>query len=69
MRVVSEYRQRAQAYRELAKLAANPEDSGFFEDMAHNLDLLADLRIGDIESEDQSTSVPSTSPKRFRSIT
>jgi hypothetical protein len=58
MPIVSDYRQGAEECRKLAKLAANPESSKFFEDMAHNLDLLADLRIGDIEPEDQSTSVP-----------
>jgi hypothetical protein len=37
MRIVSEYRQRAQACRELAELAANPEDSNVFEDMAQEV--------------------------------
>jgi len=58
MRIVSEYRQRAEEYRKLAKLAASPEDSNLFEDMAQKWDMLADLRIGDIEPEEQRTSVP-----------
>jgi hypothetical protein len=71
MRIVSGYRQRAQACRKLAKLAANLEDRKVFEDTAQKWELLADLRIGDIESEDQSTSVPPehSGTKRFRSIT
>jgi hypothetical protein len=70
MRIVSEYRQRAQAYRELAKLAANPEDSNVFEDVAQKWDMLADLHIGDIEPEDQRTSAYSenSGPNRFRFI-
>jgi hypothetical protein len=66
MRIVSEYRQRAEECRKLARLAASPESSKFFENMAHNLDMLADLRIDDIEPE-----VPSrhSGAKRFRSIT
>jgi hypothetical protein len=58
MRTVSEYRQHAEECRKLAKLAANLEDSKVFEDMAQKWDMLADLRIGDIEPEDQRTSVP-----------
>jgi hypothetical protein len=50
--IVSEYRQRAEEYRKLAKLAASPEDSNLFEDIAQKWDMLADLRIGDIEPED-----------------
>jgi hypothetical protein len=71
MRIVPEYRQRAEECRRLAKLAANPESSKFFEDIAQNFDLLADLRIGDIEPEDQRTSVLPRhyGTKRFRSIT
>jgi hypothetical protein len=49
MRIVSKYRQRAQACRELAKLAANLDDMKVFEDTAQKWELLADLRIGDIE--------------------
>jgi hypothetical protein len=52
MRIVSEYRQRAEESRKLAKLAASPEDRNLFEDMAQKWDMLADLRIGDIEPED-----------------
>jgi hypothetical protein len=52
MRIVSEYRQRAEECRKLAKLAANHEASKVY--MAHNLDLLADVRIGDVEPNDQS---------------
>ena len=71
MRIVSEYRQRAEEYRKLAKLAASPEDSNLFEDMAQKWDMLADLRIGDIEPEDQRTSVPPrrSGTKRFPPIT
>jgi hypothetical protein len=71
MRIVSEYRKRAEECRKLARLAANLEASKVFEDMAQNFDLLADLRIGDIEPRDQSTSVPArhSGTKRFRSIT
>src|SRR6516162_5991528 len=71
MRIVSEYRQRAEEYRKLAKLAASAEDSNLFEDMAQKWDMLADLRIGDIEPEDQRTSVPPrrSGTKRFRPIT
>ena len=70
MRIVSEYRQRAEEYRKLAKLAASPEDSDLFEDMAQKWDMLADLRIDDIEP-DQRTSVPPrrSGTKRFRPIT
>jgi hypothetical protein len=71
MRIVSDYRQGAEECRKLAKLAASPESGKFFENMAHNLDLLADLRINDIEPEDQRTSLPPeySGTKRFRSIT
>ena len=71
MRIVSEYRQRAEEYRKLAKLAASPEDSNLFEDMAQKWDMLADLRIGDVEPGDQGTSVPArnSGTNRFRSIT
>jgi hypothetical protein len=71
MRIVSEYRQRAEECRKRARLAANLETSKVFEDMAQNLDLLVDLRIGDVEPEDQSTSVAlrHSRTKRFRSIT
>jgi hypothetical protein len=58
MRIVSEYRQRAEGCRKLAKLAASLEERKAFEDMAQKWEMLADLRIGDIESEDQGTSVP-----------
>jgi hypothetical protein len=70
MRIVSEYRQRAEEYRKLAKFAASPEDSNLFEDMAQKWDMLADLRIGDI-APDQRTSVPHrrSGTKRFRPIT
>lgn len=71
MRIVSEYRQRADECRKLARLAANLEARKVFEDMAQNLDLLADVRIGDIESKDQSPSVSGRHSQtiRFRSIT
>ena len=71
MRTVSEYRQRAEECRKLASLAANLEASKVFEDMAQHLDLLADLRIGDVEPRDQRTSVllRHYGTKRFGSIT
>jgi hypothetical protein len=71
MRMVAEYRKHSEGCRKLAKLAANPEDRKVFEDMAHNWDLLADLRIGDIQPENQSTSVPPrhSGTNRFRSFT
>jgi ribosome-binding protein aMBF1 (putative translation factor) len=70
MRTVADYRRHAEECRKLAKLAANPEDKKVFEDMAHHWDMLADLRIGDIEPEDQRASVPPehSGTKRFRSI-
>ena len=58
MRIVSEYRQRAEEYRKLAKLAASAEDSNLFEDMAQKWDVLADLRRGDIEPGDQGLQFP-----------
>jgi hypothetical protein len=67
MRIVSEYRQHAEECRKLAKLAANPDDRKVFDRMAQHWDMLADLRIGDVESGDQSTSVPART-KRFHSV-
>jgi hypothetical protein len=71
MRIVCEYRQRAEECRKLAKLAARLEERKAFEDMAQKWEMLADLRIGDIEPEDQGTSVSPrhSGTKRIRSIT
>jgi hypothetical protein len=65
MRIVSEYGRHAEECCKLAKSAANLKDRKVFEGMAQNWDLLAHLRIGDLELEDQRTS----GTNRFRSIT
>ena len=48
MRIVSEYRQRAEECRKLAELAAKPEDWAHFLEMAQTWELLDKQRKSDI---------------------